>query len=719
MLADLIRALGATALILVPPGWFWAKCLLGEADFVEWLAYAIALSLALVSGVALVLTHLPGGGVTTSMAVISPLIVLGTGIIAYLWLGTSDKGLADTLARAPASAGVLVLAPVIGAFALVLFSDLENLPLLWFAVGCQGWPTRGCVLSGYAQRFMVPIVFLLLAAGIAYLFASRRQAVLRVQLSEETMTGRRRPPAAGRAQRFALPAVLALVLVRGYLGPVLHDWPYIRGLDNYSHAVMANMMMSDGKIYPYLIYPPGFHTLTAVVSRLSGLDPLDIFPVLGPSLLLLPALSCYVLARRLWGEWCGVVAALFSGTIMGGSYYYFNDAMYPNLVAAQFLLVLTVGALIQVYHSSSARSSILLALLGSSVVLYHQVSSLYLALLLALVAALFLPYLLIWRRKTGIALLFGLVLLGFLSVLYAWSTYDFPQTITNLIGGHRADATKSAMSMALGTQGPYSIGTMIVSVVSQPVAWLGLLGAILVVADMRGWTSAPEVLTRATLVIWAMILFIGSRTTYSGFPQRFARDLDVPLSIFAALALVVILRELLERRDTKTVYAASLVTVLVGSLLCIRLAQSYQQAIGPSPHQLMTPRIAAAGEWLKKHNNGGNIMVSPQITQVPSRMMLATGHYSALQSFTEAGIMNARDLPPTGSKPLWDVLEVMNHPEGEQTSQLLKKYDVRYIVLYKHVLGRPVVGYWQLFKARPDLYRIVFENKDVLIAKRR
>ena len=718
MLSDLIRTLGVTALIAVLPGWFWAKCLLGKADFAERIAYTIALSLALVSGVALALVCLLGGGVTLSVAVVSPLLVLGTGIIAYLWFGTSGKDLADTLAVMPASPGVLVLAPVIGAFALVLLSDLRNLPLLWFAVGCQGWPTRGCILSGYAQTLVVPTLLLLLVAGILYLFASRRQAGSQVQLSEESPADSRRPPAAGRAHRFALPTVLALVLVRGYLGPVLHDWPYIRGLDNYSHAVMTNLMMSQGKIAPYLVYPPGFHTLTAVISRLSGLDPLEIFPVLGPALLLLPALSCYALARRLWGEWCGA-AALFAGTIMGGSYYYFNDAMYPNLVAAQFLLVLTVGALIRVYYSPSGRSGLLLALLGSSVVLYHQVSSLYLALILAPVAVLFLPYLLIWRRKTGVALLFGLALLGLLSVLYTWSTYDFPRMIADLAGGHKADATKSAVSMAFGTQGPYSVGTMIVSVLSQPVAWLGLLGAIFVVADKKGRASAPEVLTRATLVIWALILFIGSRTTYSGFPERFARDLGVPLSIFAALALVVILRALLERRGTKTVYAASVVAVLVGSLLCIRVAQSYQQAVGPSPHQLMTPRIAAAGEWLKKHNTGGNIMVSPQITQVPSRMMLAMGHYSALQSFTEAGIMNARDLPPTGSKPLWDVLEVMNHPEGERTSQLLKKYDVRYIVLYKQVLGSPVVGYWQLFEARPDLYRTVFENKDVLIAKRR
>src|SRR3712207_5801540 len=99
----------------------------------------------------------------------------------------------------------------------------------------------------------------------------------------------------------------------------------------------------------------------------------------------------------------------------------------------------------------------------------------------------------------------------------------------------------------------------------------------------------------------------------------------------------------------------------------------------------ITPEISAAGEWLREHNEGGNIMVSPHINQVPSRMMLAMGGYSALQSFEHYQIRNPRDLPPTGPGPLEDVLRVVNHPEGERTQALLEEHEVRYVVLYKEM----------------------------------
>jgi hypothetical protein len=107
------------------------------------------------------------------------------------------------------------------------------------------------------------------------------------------------------------------------------------------------------------------------------------------------------------------------------------------------------------------------------------------------------------------------------------------------------------------------------------------------------------------------------------------------------------------------------------------------------------------------------------MNQVPSRMMLAMGGYSALQSFTAWQLDHPRDLPPTGSEPLRDVLLVIAHPGGERTGQLLQKHDVRYIVLYKYMPDRPTIDYWREFKARPDLYRAVFENEDVLIVTRR
>ena len=139
--------------------------------------------------------------------------------------------------------------------------------------------------------------------------------------------------------------------------------------------------------------------------------------MLGPALLLLPALACYTLARQLWGWSYGVAAALFAGVLGGGTYYYFNDAMYPNLVTSQFLLVVTICALVGVYDAPSPRRGLALALVGSSVVLFHPVASMYEAALLVVVAYV-LPYLLVYERVKGLVLLSSLALLGLLSVAY-------------------------------------------------------------------------------------------------------------------------------------------------------------------------------------------------------------------------------------------------------------------------------------------------------------
>ena len=713
MLSDLIRVFLVATLTGLVPGYFWARCLVLSEDRGVRLASSVALSLALVPVVALGLARLLGGGVTVPISIVSPLVVLGIGIGIYALFGPG-KDADETLARTSGPPGALTLAFITGAVALVLVSIFENLPAFRLAGECMGWPDVYCLGSGAAQKFIIPITLVLVSAGILHFFSYRRHAapVSSSQL-ETPENGSRMVTGVGR--RLLLPAVLALVLVRGYLGTVIHDWPYIRGLDNYSHAVMTDMILERGTDSSYLIYPPGFHTMTGVISRLTGLEPLKIFPVLGPALLLLPALSCYVLARRLWGWQYGVAAAFFSGALMGGSYYYFNDAMYPNIIASQFLLILTVAALIQLYSTPSIRTAALMTLLGSAIVFYHQVSSLYLALLLAFVGAGALPYLLLRDRRKGLVLLASMVLLTALAVVYAWDTYNLPRAIASLIGSENG-RTGAAVGMVLGTQIPYNLDYMIVAIVSQPVAWLGLLGLVFFAANRGGWTRPPEALTRLTLLAWAVLIFAGSRTSYSGFPQRFGRDLGIPLSLFAALALVLILQSLLKYRRSATLAIALLAVLSIGMLVGLREVVGFEQAIGPSRHLTMTPQISAAGKWLANHNTGGNIMVSPQGNQVPSRMMLAMGHYTAYQSFTEQQLLYPRDLPPSVG-PLRDTLWVMNNPTGEKTRRILEQRDVRYIVTYKYMPDRPVIPYWQLFIGWPDLYPIAFENQDVVVFK--
>src|SRR5215212_3893448 len=427
LISDLLQALPAAFLIGVLPGWFWTRCLLASGDRAEQLAYTVALSLTLVPTVALAQTHLFATGVTFAVTVVSVALVFLAGLAAYLLFGPAKKS-EEPISLPPSPPGLPTLAPLAAALALAL--------LMFFGIAPTEW-------------LMIPIAVLVIAAGIAYWSTRQGRDAPPAELGRSV-------PAAGRYALLSL--VLLLVLARGYLGPIVNGWPYPRGVDRYEHAVMAGMMMREGSNESFMLYPPGFHLLTAMISHLSGIGPLEVFPILAPMLPLMGALACYALAKRLWGWEYGVAAALTSGLLLGGTYLHFEEARYPNFIGEYFLIVLAVAVLVGMYASPSARAGLLLALLGSSTVLYHQIAGYSLAVLLGLVC----------------------------------------------------------------------------------VLWLGLLGLSLMLAGGKNARDTPDILARLTLLVWTLLLFFGSLTSYSGFPDRFERDLGVPLALLAALTLVTL-----------------------------------------------------------------------------------------------------------------------------------------------------------------------------------
>lgn len=623
MLYDLIRVLPVALLVCFLPGWFWTRLLSTSADRAEQTAYSVALAITLVPTAALVLARLLGTGVTLAVAVAAPLVVFAAGLLAYLRFGPA-KAPDTPLAPPPTLPGTPALVLLAAALALALVAFFDLVPGAWAAI------------------LVAPLVLL---AGIFHL-----------------LTFPRRDPADERSAavtpvvRYAVvSAVLLLVLLRGYLGPMLHRWPYPRGVDRYEHAVMTGMTLSTGSTESFMLYPPGFHFLAAEVSRLSGLEPLAVFPALAPALLLLPALACYALANRLWGWQYGAAAALFSGLILGGTYLHFAEARYPNFIGTQFLMVLAVAALVGMYASTpSVRSGLLLAILGSSTVLYHQIASYSLAVVLAFVGLLFVPYLLLRDRPKGVALFLSLALLGLLSVLYAWDTYDLPRLVAGLLGEEETGRGGEAVAMAIGTKPAYDLGHLLATT-SAPVAWLGLLGVLLVAGELvRRRVRAPQALAYLTVLLWTLLLFVGSRTPLSGFPDRFERDFGVPLAVLAAVGLVTAVRSLGLRG--RPALAAACVAVLLASVLVVAQAvRNLEQAAGPSPRlkdRPPTPAVAAAGDWLEEHNDGGSIVATPYLDYVPSRGMLAMGGYTGMQSYDAARIRRGRDLPPFGAGPL-------------------------------------------------------------------
>src|SRR5919107_259674 len=680
--SDLLQALSATFLIGVLPGWFWTRCLLASGDRAEQLAYTVALSLTLVPTVALAQTHLFATGVTFAVTVVSVALVFLAGLAAYLLFGPAKKN-EEPLSLPPSPPGFPTLAPLAAALALALLMLLGITP---------------------TELMMVPIAVLVIAAGIAYWLTQQGRDAPPAGLERSI-------PAAGRYTLLSL--VLLFVLARGYLGPIVNGWSYPRGVDRYEHAVMTGMMMRDGSNESFMLYPPGFPLLTAMISRLSSIGPLEVFPILAPMLPLMGALACYALAKRLWGWEYGVAAALTSGLLLGGTYLHFEEARYPNFIGEYFLIVLAVAALVGMYASPSARNGLLLALLGSSTVLYHQIAGYTLAVLLGLVCVLFVPYLLLRDRRKGVYLSLSLALLGLLSVLYAWDTYDLPSLVAGMLGGAETGRGGEAVAMAIGTK-PVNGPVHFLSTMSQPVLWLGLLGLLLMLADREKAKGTPDILARLTVLVWTLLLFFGSVTSYSGFPDRFERDLGVPLALLAALALVSVLRSS-PRSYTRTAFVVVLLAVFLSSTLVdAQSILNLEQAAGPSARPKDRPpgaRVVAAGEWLGRHNEGGSIVATPYLHYTPSRAMLAMGGYTRMQSYDEARIRRARDLPPFGAPPLWDALWVLQHPASSRTAQLLEKNDVRYIVFDKRY---PWVD-WRAYALQRNLYKPVYENDSVII----
>ena len=347
--------------------------------------------------------------------------------------------------------------------------------------------------------------------------------------------------------------------------------------------------------------------------------------------------------------------------------------------------------------------------------LYHQISSFVTAVLLAVVAAVFLPYLILRDRTRGLALLASLALLGTFSVAYAWDTYDLGRLVVGLFGGSASTGRGGdAVAMAIGTKPVFPIGHLI-ETTTQPVVWLGMLGLILALvgllagrgSDDSGPGPSPGALAGGALILWCVLLFVGSRTSLAAFPDRFERDFGVPLAIFAALALVTLVRSLglgAGRRPTIVLAASLGALVLAGAVVGLQSGQNLVAAAEPSerPKDRPAPRpVAEAGRWLEENNGGGGILATPYLDYVPSRGMLAMGGYTTMQSYDAARIRRDRDLPPFGAKPLWDSLWALQHPQGEKTQQILRENDVRYIVFHKRYPGVS----WRSFAQYPDLYR--------------
>jgi hypothetical protein len=741
VVADLIRALLAGAAGAVLPGYFWAAVLRPTSGLGERLAWSTGISMASVPTVAVILARVTRSGVALWVALASVLIVFGSGLLVYRLRGPAPGTAAPVLrmpepTRDPRVLGLVAVAIALG----LLMMPARRPPVLVLAVIAVALIAGGALMAWHRPAETADSPLASSAGETGFLSAPppapepastapapagpsgsepgparRHEAAPPVRPQARPRSAHARAATAGPfglslpvVRDGGLAVILVLTALRVYSGVVRFEWPYVSGGDQFSHAVMAEQMLAHGQYPGYLIYPPGFSALTAVVCRFAGLTPLVLFPVLAPMLLVVTALGAYALATRLWGWQYGLGAAALSGLVLTGAFNGFAEGRYPDLISAFFLLVMTVAALITVYEAPTVRSAVLVTVVGASAVFYHSVATLYAAVLFVLVALICLPYLLRGRHRAETrALLLALAGVAVLSACYAIYIYN----PGGILGGK--SSTGGAVSIVLGSQAPASQGALLTEL-GPPIVWFGILGVAALAACLRWLRRPAQVLTAATVVAWCVVMYLGSRTSHDGFPQRFERDLGAPLAVMAAFGIGLIVRSL-PIRGAATRTAPALVASIAGILAAVMLLAQTGHAVNASDRsagELLSHRVAAAGQWLAQHNTGGTIISTPYMNNgISNRAVLAMGGYTGLQSYSPYRVAHPRSLPTAGKTPLLDSQEVLLHPQSCQSANILVHQDVRYVVLYRPGTGADLPA----FAADPAHYQQVFENPAVII----
>lgn len=668
--------LAATIAVAVLPGLGWAFLLVPTRRLPERVAFAVGLSVSLVPPVALLAGELTGGGIGAPAAGMAVVLVGATGLL-LCWL----RGLPRPHDRP-------------GPFPPLVFSDpamvgIAGLVILILLVEVGPLPSAALA---------PPAAALALLVGLG------------ARIEPRPADGERREEGRNPSALLLLP-VLALVTARSYAGPVLFDWPLIRGMDQYIHVILSRSLGPEASGEGLLVYPPAFHALTATVTALTGSDALTVYAVAAPLLVPAVALASYVCARRFLGPWPALMAAALIGLLVRSPMRYLNDGSYVQLLASGFLLVLAFTAFGILVARPAPRVVGLSVVLCAAIVAHHTISTLYLAVLLVPVpVAVFGLWRASRRRALHLAAAAGVFVL--LGAMLGWWLYSLDETVSGLLSG-TATRTGSLIGEILGTQDPPDPLQLPRYVEELPV-YVGLIGVVAMLSHLGDLRPSLR-LGVVALCAWLALFWLASGTSLSAVPFRFARDLGTPLSIAGGLALTAIVRTGFSRRRGVLPASRMVPAIAVLALATLLAGQALVAATRPSRLIPLSHDWLTAAAWLRDHREPGVIVASPYVNAA----LLATTGYDGLLIAPRQDRRGRPNQSSADRAARW----IISHPAGSRTANLLERRRVRFIALMKSHPERPpgVYGLYrepltqEEFRALPARYEVVFENDEAVV----
>ena len=331
-------------------------------------------------------------------------------------------------------------------------------------------------------------------------------------------------PLLSRHTREYLPVILMVSLGALFLGLrygsfAFHHYVSAPGGDLVNHVVMMRDLEAHGLAVMFSSYPRLFHLILLITIKLTGLRPLTALLYLLPLMMLAVSLATGWLASVIAGRWAGLAAFFTLLFISSQPWQTLYDGGFPNILAAGVWVPLWIVCTSYYFGQRNWKYGIGSILTSLAIVLTHHISTGYLVVLyIALLIRLMLSARPLWVLAGAalLALYLATPLSNALWILLH-QVVRFQAHYPWVIAVGKLD---NPNAIWLWSDYPNALGWFVLAG--------GLVGFITLLR--LAWSRSTAGIASYLLLVWAVVLLIGSREQVLGFPLRLARDAGIPLA---------------------------------------------------------------------------------------------------------------------------------------------------------------------------------------------
>lgn len=327
------------------------------------------------------------------------------------------------------------------------------------------------------------------------------------------------------------------------------------GDDVANHISLIKAILTTGSYLEISSYPPGYHGLMAVFSKIFSADPFKLVTYSGPILVILPVIATFVLTKRWFNPPAALIAAALVGLTGAGPIFAYGDGNYPNLVGGGFFMILGFAYAILALREKPLRNSAIATAWLIALALTHHLSfAIFILISLVYAVILIIAHLVFDRSLLKLETIKRFILPGIVAAMIVGVLIYGKTLILPLVQGLLTGNQPAYLTAYFST--PISLGQYGEIVGGLP--WLvGILGLITLVFVR---SSVPWE-RRWFIITWIVTLFIASRLSAVGVPGRFVRELTVPLAISGGYFGVWLIGQ--ARTKVYRLIAAGIIAILI------------------------------------------------------------------------------------------------------------------------------------------------------------